>query len=92
MRILLVILFGLIATAANAENCQIIGNHTYCDNGLSSQRIGNTTYWNDATSSQHIGNHTYNSDGSSIVAIFQRIPSGPALLPGPFHFDRAFAS
>jgi hypothetical protein len=61
-------LFGLVATTANAENCQIIGNrNTYCDNGLSSQRIGNTTYWNDGRLSQHIGNHTYNSDGSSIT-------------------------
>ena len=62
---MLIVLFGLLTTAADAASCQLIGNQTYCDNGFSGQRIGNTTYWNDGTSSQQVGNSILNSDGSS---------------------------
>jgi hypothetical protein len=65
MRFLLAIALISLATIASAQNCQFLGNQTYCDNGLSGQRLGNTTYWNDGTSSQQMGNFTYNSDGSS---------------------------
>src|ERR1700730_13959790 len=34
MRVLLAIVFGLIATAANAGSCQFIANRIYCDNGF----------------------------------------------------------
>src|ERR1700686_4715664 len=40
MRVLLAIVFGLIATAANAGSCQFIANRIYCDNGVSGQRLG----------------------------------------------------
>jgi hypothetical protein len=65
MRVLLAIVFGLIATAANAGSCQFIANRIYCDNGLSGQRLGSFTYWNDGFTSRHAGNFIYNSDGSS---------------------------
>jgi hypothetical protein len=29
------ITFALLATSANAQNCQFYGNQTHCDNGLS---------------------------------------------------------
>ena len=65
MRVLLAIVFGIVATAANAGNCSFIAGRIYCDNGLSGQRLGSFTYWNDGFTSQHAGNYTYNSDGSS---------------------------
>jgi hypothetical protein len=65
MRVLLAIVFGFIATAANAGSCQFIANRIYCDNGLSGQRLGSFTYWNDGFTSRHAGNFIYNSDGSS---------------------------
>jgi hypothetical protein len=65
MRFFIAITLGLLATSANAQNCQFYGNQTHCDNGLSAQRYGNSTYWNDGTSSQSYGNSTYNSDGTS---------------------------
>jgi hypothetical protein len=49
MRVLLAIVFGLIATAANAGSCQFIANRIYCDNGLSGQRLGSFTYWTTAS-------------------------------------------
>ena len=65
MALFLAIVFGLIATAANAGSCQFIANRIYCDNGLSGQRLGSFTYWNDGFTSRHAGNFIYNSDGSS---------------------------
>lgn len=32
-----------LSSSAIAQNCQFIGNQTYCDNGVNSQTIGNTT-------------------------------------------------
>src|ERR1700733_9632040 len=65
MRVLLAIVFSLIAITANAGSCQFIANRIYCDNGLSGQRLGSFTYWNDGFTSRHAGNYIYNSDGSS---------------------------
>lgn len=65
MRVLVAIVFGLIATAANAGSCLFIAHRIYCDDGLSGQRLGSFTYWNDGLTSRRAGNSIYNSDGSS---------------------------
>ena len=59
---------GLLALSASpslAQNCNIIGNSTFCDNGLSANRIGNSTFFSDGTSANRIGNSTFFSDGTS---------------------------
>ena len=52
MRFLLAIAFTTITTIAHAQNCNMIGSSTFCDNGLSGNRMGNTTFWSDGTSSR----------------------------------------
>jgi hypothetical protein len=69
MRVLLAIVFGSMATAANAGSCHFIAGRIYCDNGLSGQRLGSFTYWNDGFTSRHAGNFTYDSDGSSLQRV-----------------------
>ena len=45
-------LLALLASPSLAQNCNIIGNSTFCDNGLSANRIGNSTFFSDGTSAQ----------------------------------------
>ena len=58
-------LLALLASPSLAQNCNIIGNSTFCDNGLSANRIGNSTFFSDGTSANRIGNSTFFSDGTS---------------------------
>ena len=32
---------ALLSSAASAQNCNVIGTQTFCDNGISSNRVGN---------------------------------------------------
>ena len=71
MRFIVALMLMMTATAANAQNCRLVGNQTQCDNGVakplgngsSSQRVGNSTGSGNNPSSQTIGSTTYFSDG-----------------------------
>jgi uncharacterized Zn-binding protein involved in type VI secretion len=67
MRITIAATLSLVSSLAFAQNCNISGNATFCDDGLTGIRSGNTTFWSDGSSSIHSGVTTFNSDGSSSI-------------------------
>ena len=73
------ITLALLATSANAQNCQFYGNQTHCDNGLSaqplpSQSCGNSTYNSDGTSSQTYGHTAYGKSNSLQIDLWKAAP------------------
>jgi hypothetical protein len=77
--LLVVAIVGLTASPAWAQNCNMINNLIYCDDGSTGNRIGNSTYWNDNSQP----NRTDRSDEDSRV----RGPIRPNQLPSSGEYD-----
>jgi hypothetical protein len=45
--LLVAAIVGLSASPAWAQNCTMVNNLIYCDDGSTGNRIGSSTYWND---------------------------------------------
>lgn len=80
MRIVPAVALVLVSFSALAQNCQRIGNQTFCDNGVSSNQIGNSTFYNYPderrarqqglpSSSSQIGNTRFYDNGATATDI-----------------------